>query len=139
MLNLTSDNFQTPKNPANIAAIPPNINPNRGSNTWLIQPINGPPIAVDPTNATDQKAITLPIIFESVSNCKISLPIARKYIEQNPTTTMPKLNKSKSGANDVIIIALPRKCRFDKFSNCCFLLLCSNYSSQNCTYSHRSY
>jgi len=64
------------------------ISPARPPKVSLTQPATGPPIGVEPRNATLHSAITRPRIDGSAASWSVLLPLARKPMDSAPTSAI---------------------------------------------------
>ena len=72
-------------------------------------PAIGPPIGVDPRNATAQSAITRPRICGSAASCSVLLPVERNATLDAPTSAIPTSATGRFGAAAVPSMASPNR------------------------------
>lgn len=63
----------------------------------------GPPMVVEPRNAMDHRAITLPRMFGTLSSWRIVFPSEIKMTEKTPTSAIAATHRTRLGAALAII------------------------------------
>ncbi len=93
-------NTSAPKAAASRHALAPMTKPQRAPKYSLTAPAIGPPIGVDPRNATAHNAITRPRICGAAASCSELLPFDRNDTLAAPTASIATISSGNVGAAD---------------------------------------